>query len=51
MLLAELAKMSAMKLMQNSNLIEKSGTLWSIKKLFSYIKMGKEILRFGDIEI
>ena len=37
--------------MQNADLTEKSGSLSSIKNLFSYIKMVKEILTFGDIEI
>ena len=37
--------------MQNADLTEKSGTLQNIKNLFSYIKMAKEILTFGDIEI
>ena len=30
---------------------EKSGTLYNIKKLFSYIKMDKEILTLGNIDI
>ena len=34
----------------NANLIEKSRTLWNVKNLFSYIKMAKEILTFGNIE-
>ena len=37
--------------MRNANLTEKSGTLENIKTLLSHIKMGKEILTFGDIEI
>ena len=37
--------------MQNANLTEKSGTLYKIKNLFSYIKMGKEILTLRDIEV
>ena len=36
--------------MQNMDLTEKSGTL-ETKNLLSHIKMGKEILMFGDIEI
>ena len=34
----------------NADLIEKRRTLWNVKKLFSYIKMAKEILTFGNIE-
>ena len=37
--------------MQNADLTKKSATLWNIKNLFSYVKMGKEILTFGNIEI
>ena len=37
--------------MQNSDLARKSRTLKNINNLFSYIKMGKEILTFGNIEI
>ena len=37
--------------MQNADLTEKTGTLKSIKKLLSYIKMCKKILTFRDIEI
>ena len=37
--------------MQNVNLTEKSRTLYKIKNLFSYIKMGKKILTLGDIEV
>ena len=44
-------KNEAIKSMQNTDLTEKSGALQSIKNLISYIKMGKEILTFGDIEI
>ena len=36
--------------MRNANLTEKSGTLENIKNLLSYVKMGKEILTFGDTE-
>ena len=46
-----LAKIMASFLMQNVDLTEKSRTLWNINNLFSYIKMGKEILTFEDIEI
>ena len=37
--------------MQNANLMKKSETLQRIKNWISYIKMDKEILTFGDIEI
>ena len=37
--------------MQNADLTEKRGTLWNMKNLFPYMKIGKEILKFGDIEI
>ena len=35
----------------SKDLTNKSRTLQNMKHLFSYIKMGKEILMFGDIEI
>ena len=35
--------------MQNADLTEKSGTLKSIKNLFSYIKMGKK--RLGILKL
>ena len=38
-------------LMQNADLTDKNGTLQNIKNLLLCIKMGKEILTFGDIEI
>ena len=37
--------------MQNADLIKKSETLQKIKNLLLNIKMGKEILTVGDIEI
>ena len=37
--------------MQNANLTGKSRTLKNTNNLFSYIKMVKEILTFGNIEI
>ena len=46
-----ISKNEAINLMQNADLTGKSGTLQNIKNLFSYIKMAKEILTFGDIEI
>ena len=39
-----ISKTEAIKSLQNANLTEKSGTLWNIK-------IGKEILTFGNIEI
>ena len=36
--------------MQNDDLTDKSRTLRNIKNLFSYMKMGGEILTFGNIE-
>ena len=44
-----ISKNEAINLMQNTDLTEKSGTLLNIKNLLSYIKMGKEILTFGNI--
>ena len=41
-------KSEAINLMQNTDLTEKSGTLKNTKKLFSYVKMGKGILAFGN---
>ena len=46
-----ISKTEVINLMQNADLKEKSGTLSNIKKLFSYIKMGKEFLTFDNIEI
>ena len=45
-----ISKNEAINLMQNADLTEK----WNIikhKNLLSHMKMGKEIVRFGDIEI
>ena len=44
-------KNEAVNIMQNADLTEKSRILWSIKNLLSSIKIGEEILTFGDIEI
>ena len=44
-------KNEAVNIMQNADLTEKSRILWNIKNLLSSIKIGKEILTFGDIEI
>ena len=43
-----ISKNEAINLMQKADLTEKSK---KIKNLFSYVKMDKEILTFGDIEI
>ena len=40
-----------MKLMQNATWTEKSETFLKHKNLLSHIKMGKEILMFGNTEI
>ena len=45
-----LSKKEAIKLMQNADLTEKQNII-KHKNVFSYIKMGKEILTFGNIEI
>ena len=37
--------------MQNADLIEKRWTLYWIKNLFSYVKMGQKVLTSGDIKI
>ena len=37
--------------MQNTDLTKKTRTLLKYKNLLSRIKMGKEILTFGDIKI
>ena len=44
-------KNEVVHIMQNADLTEKSRILWNIKNLLSSIKIGKEILTFGDIEI
>ena len=46
-----ISKNEAITLMQNADLTEKSETLENIKNLFSYIKVGKEVLTFGNTEI
>ena len=46
-----ISKNEPINLIQNANLMKKSETLQRIKNWFSYIKMGKKILTFGDIEI
>ena len=37
--------------MQNADLIVKSWTLYWMKNLFSYVKIGQKILTSGDIKI
>ena len=49
-IISGISKNEAINLMRNANLTEKSGTLENIKNLLSYVKMGKEILTFGDTE-
>ena len=46
-----ISKIETINFMQNAYLTEKSGTLLNLKNLFSYIKLGKEILTFDIIEI
>ena len=46
-----ISKNEAINLMQNADLTEKSGILSNIKDLLSHVKVCKEILTFGDIEI
>ena len=50
-IISVISKNEAANLMQNSYLTEKSRTFKNIKSLSSYIKTGKEILTFEDIEI
>ena len=40
------SKNEAINFLQNADLTEKSGTLLNVKKVFSYMKMGKEHLIF-----
>ena len=46
-----ISKNEAINLLQNADLTTKNGTLWNIKNIFSYVKMGEEIITFGNIEI
>ena len=46
-----ISKNEATNLLQNADLTAKSGTLWNIKNIFSYVKMGEEIITFGKTEI
>ena len=49
-IISRISKSEAINLMQNTNLTEKKG--WIIKhNLLSHIRMGKELLMVGDIEI
>ena len=41
-----ISKNEAINFLQNADLTEKSGTLLNVKKVFSYMKMGKEHLIF-----
>ena len=46
-----ISKNEAINLMENADLNKNKGNVLNIKNLFSYTKMGKEILTFDDIEI
>ena len=46
-----ISKSEAVNLLQKADLNEKRRTLQNTKKLFSNIKMDKQILTFGDTEI
>ena len=46
-----ISKNEDISIMQDADLTEKSGTLKKKKNLLSHMKMSKEILTFGDIEI
>ena len=46
-----ISKSKTENLLLKADLNKKSAILSNIKKLFSHIKLGKEILKFGDIEI
>ena len=46
-----ISKNEAIKLMQNADLTEKTGTLSNIKNILSYIKMGEKIIKFGDTKV
>ena len=50
-IISGISKNDAINLMPNVDLTEKSGTLIKHKSLLSHIKMGIDILMFGDIEI
>ena len=46
-----ISKKEAINLIQNADLTENTETLQKINSLFSFIRMGKEVLTFGNIEI
>ena len=46
-----ISKNNAINLMENADLTEKKRNIININNLVSYIKMGKEILTFGNTEI
>ena len=46
--ISRISKYEAINLMQNADLIK---NIVEHRNLLSYIKMGKEILTFGDLEI
>ena len=50
-IISGISKSPARNLMQNTDLTEKKCNIIEYKNLFSYIKMVKETLRFGNIEI
>ena len=50
-IISGISKNEATNLKQNTDLTKKGRTLWKIKNLFPYVKMDKEILTFGNIEI
>ena len=50
-IISSVSKNEAVNFLQNADLTEKRGTLQNINNLFSYIKMDKDILMFGNIEI
>ena len=50
-IISSIIKNEAIKLLQNVNLTEKVENWKNISNLFSYMKMGKEILTFGNSEI
>ena len=46
-----ISKNEAINLMRNADLTGKKRNIIKLKNLLSHIKMGKEILPFGDIEV
>ena len=45
------SKNEAINFLKNVDMTEKSGTLQNIRNSFSHVKIGKEILTFGNTEI